>query len=316
MILALAGGVGGAKLALGLQVELDSELAVVVNTADDFDHLGLHICPDLDTVMYTLAGISNPETGWGVAGETWSFMSALEALEGETWFQLGDRDVATHVERTRRLRAGQSLSKITAGLCASLGVRARVMPMSDDAVQTVVDSTEGPLAFQEYFVARGCEPSVTGFRFAGVESATISPGFSDALAAPELAAIIVCPSNPFVSIAPILALPGIRQRLVDAPAPVIVVTPVIGGEAVKGPTAKMLNELGYESSAQTIAEQYADVADGFVLDLVDASLASRIEALGLRVLTTNTLMRTLADKTELARATIAFAKSFPADESS
>ena len=250
MILALAGGVGGAKLALGLQVELDSELAVVVNTADDFDHLGLHICPDLDTVMYTLAGISNPETGWGVAGETWSFMSALEALEGETWFQLGDRDVATHVERTRRLRAGQSLSKITAGLCASLGVRARVMPMSDDAVQTVVDSTEGPLAFQEYFVARGCEPSVTGFRFAGVESATISPGFSDALAAPELAAIIVCPSNPFVSIAPILALPGIRQRLVDAPAPVIVVTPVIGGEAVKGPTAKMLNELGYESSAQ------------------------------------------------------------------
>ena len=315
MIIALAGGVGGAKLAVGLQAQLGSALVVVVNTADDFEHLGLHISPDLDTVMYTLAGMA-AETGWGVAGETWSFMSALEALGGETWFQLGDRDVATHVERSRRLRAGESLSAITTDLCTRLGVQARVVPMTDHPVQTLVDCTEGVLAFQEYFVARSCEPTVTGFRFTNVETAGIAPGFADALAAPELDAVIICPSNPFVSIAPILALPGIRAQLTRVRVPVIAVTPVIGGEAVRGPTAKMMQELGYACSAHSIAAQYADVADGFVLDVVDGSLVSSIEALGLRVLTTNTLMRTLADKTELARATIAFADAFSADEGS
>ncbi len=309
MILALAGGVGGAKLAVGLQAELGSALVLVVNSADDFQHLGLHISPDLDTVTYTLAGIANPETGWGSADESWNFMSALAALGGDTWFQLGDRDLAMHVERTRRLRAGESLSAVTAAFCNRLGVTAQVIPMSDDPVQTLVDSNEGVLPFQQYFVARRCEPVVTGFRFAHIDEAQIAEGFAAALCDPALEAVIVCPSNPFVSIAPILALANVREQLAQITAPIIAVTPLIGGEAVKGPTAKMMRELGAECSAVTIARQYADIASGFVLDSVDASLAGAIEALGMRVLTTNTLMRTLGDKTALARATIDFAKS-------
>jgi LPPG:FO 2-phospho-L-lactate transferase len=222
MILALAGGVGGAKLAKGLaDVVPPEELIVVVNTGDDFEHLGLHVSPDLDTVMYTLAGINNRTLGWGIAGETWNFMHALEALGGETWFRLGDRDLATNIERTQQLRAGESLSAITGHLCARLAVRHRVVPMSDAPVRTLVHTCEGVLTFQDYFVRRRAEPKVTKLEFSGAEEARIAPAFRLALDNRALAAVVLCPSNPYLSIAPILALPGVRTALEHTRVPVI-----------------------------------------------------------------------------------------------
>ncbi len=313
-VLALAGGVGGAKLAHGLQTALPDprRLLTVVNTGDDFEHLGLSVSPDLDTVTYTLSGRANPETGWGVAGETWSFMEALAALGGPDWFRLGDRDLATHVERTRRLRAGERLSRVTTELCARFGVPSRVAPMSDDPVRTVVETAgEGELAFQEYFVRRACEPAVTGLRFDGAAAARPSAAFEAALADPRLAAVVVCPSNPYLSVDPILALPGVRERLARCPAPVVAVSPIVGGRAIKGPAAKIMAELGVEASAAAVAARYRDFLDGFVLDEADRALARAVErdaGGGVRVRVEATVMRTDEDRARLAAGVLAFAR--------
>src|SRR5690348_15582549 len=262
MIVALAGGVGGAKLALGLSEVLPpDELLIAVNTGDDFEHLGLRICPDLDTVMYTLAGINDPVQGWGIAGETWGFMQALEALGGETWFRLGDRDLATHIERTRRLHAGESLSQITEDFRQRFGIATRILPMSDDPVRTRVKTRDGWLDFQPYFVRQRCEPIISAIEFAGAGDARPQPELLAALADPALVAVIICPSNPFISIEPILALRGVRAALHDCAAPVVAVAPIIGGRAVKGPTAKMMRELGIETSAAAVAHRHDDLID-------------------------------------------------------
>ena len=317
MILALAGGVGGAKLAAGLQAALDSprDLLTVVNTGDDFEHMGLSICPDLDTVMYTLSGRANPETGWGLAGESWSFLEALGALGGEDWFRLGDRDLATHVERTRRLRGGEPLSQVTVDLAARLGVPSRIAPMSDDPVRTVVETPDGDLPFQEYFVRRRCEPAVRGLRFEGASAARMSAAFEAALADPALDAVVVCPSNPYLSIDPILAVPGVRAALAGCAAPVVAVSPIVGGRAIKGPAAKIMEELGVEVSAAAVAARYRDLLDGFVLDETDRALAAAIESEGgagarapLRVTVEQTVMRTGEDRTRLAARVLGFAR--------
>lgn len=308
---ALSGGVGGAKLALGLSRVLPGDaLTVVCNTADDFDHLGLRISPDLDTVMYTLAGISNRVTGWGQAHETWSFLEALSHLGGETWFRLGDRDLATHVERTQRLRAGETLTEVTAALCRALGIAARVLPMSDDPVRTVVLTEDGELSFQHYFVRDACAPTVSGFRFDGIDTARPEAAFLAALEDLATGAIVVCPSNPFVSVDPVLALDGVEGALRRAAAPVVAVSPIVGGAAIKGPAAKMMAELGMPVTALGVARHYQerDLLDGFVIDDADAGQAAKIEDLGLSTLVTGTVMETLADRERLAAETLDFAR--------
>jgi LPPG:FO 2-phospho-L-lactate transferase len=302
LIIALSGGVGGAKLALGLaRVMPPEELVVVVNTGDDFEHLGLSISPDIDTVTYTLAGIANREVGWGRHDDTWSFMETMEALGGETWFRLGDRDVALHVERTRRLGNGETLSVITADICRRLGIRSRVVPMSDDKVRTRLRTEEGWLDFQEYFVRRRCEPVVHELLFQGAGAARAHPDVLAALADPSLQAIVICPSNPFISVEPILAIPGVRQAMIDSPAPIIAVSPIIAGQAVKGPTAKMMQELGLDPSAGTVAHRYHDLLDGYVIDHADMSEVVSIDA---RVTLAQTLMRTIEDREALARTVL------------
>jgi len=302
----LAGGVGGAKLAHGLALCLPPDtLTIVVNTGDDFEHLGLHISPDLDTVMYTLAGLANPATGWGQAGETWRFLDALERLGGETWFRLGDRDLATHVERTRRLRSGQRLTEVTRALGTALRVGPAVLPMTDGRLRTMVQTDEGELEFQEYFVHRRCEPRISGFRFEGEGEARATPEVQAALEAADL--VVICPSNPFVSVEPILRLPGVREQL-EKPW-TVAVSPIVGGQAVKGPAAKMLAELGLEVSAAAVAERYAGLIKGFVLDEVDSSLAPRMTHLNLPVLVTDTMMRTDDDRARLARDVLDFWRS-------
>lgn len=308
MIVALAGGVGGAKLADGLAALLGSALTVFVNTADDFEHLGLPISPDIDTVMYTLAGIANPETGWGVAGETWSFLDQVVRLGAPSWFRLGDRDLATHVLRAAALRSGQTLTAVTAELCRRLGIAARLLPMSDDAVRTIVQSVEGDLPFQEYFVERKCEVPVTGFSFAGIERARPTDAVRDALQAKELQAILICPSNPFVSIDPILSLPGFRTLIADAGVPVVAVSPIIAGAAVKGPAGKMMRELGLAVSPLTVASHYRGLVTGFVMDTADAALSSAVAALGMTVHLADILMRDPADRRRLAEQCLAFAR--------
>lgn len=307
MILALAGGVGGAKLADGLAQLLGEKLAVLVNTGDDFEHLGLTICPDLDTVMYTLAGIAEPSTGWGVAGESWAFLDQVVRLGGPDWFRLGDRDIATHVLRSERLRRGESLTSITADLARRLGVKPRLLPMSDHPVRTLVQTPRGPLPFQEYFVRLHCAVVVTGFAFAGSDRATPPAELAEALADPRISAIILCPSNPFVSIGPILAVPGIRQMLRARGVPIVAVSPIIGGAAVKGPAAKMMRELGMEPSALAIAELYRGFIDGLLLDETDLALVPRITALGIAARAVPSLMTSPADRRRLAEAAIAFA---------
>jgi len=303
-ILALAGGVGGAKLALGLAKTLPSdELTVAVNTADDFEYLGLSICPDLDTVMYTLAGVANPETGWGRRDETWTVMEALGQLGAETWFRLGDKDLATHIERTRRLRAGESLTSVMRDLGGRLGVKPAMVPMSDDPVRTMVTTDKGELAFQDWFVRLRCEPVVKSVRFAGADKATAHPALLETAAS---RGIVVCPSNPFVSVAPILAVPGVRAALAQAKAPKIAVTPIVGGQAIKGPAAKMLAELGHDVSALGVARYYKEWVDGFVLDAQDAALAPAIERLGLKVKVADTMMRNDDDKRRVAAQVLDF----------
>ena len=295
-IVALAGGVGGAKLAHGLaQILPPEDLTVIVNTGDDFEHLGLYICPDLDTVCYTLAGLANPETGWGRANESWNVISNIEKLGGPNWFRLGDQDFGTHLERTRRLKGGQSLTQVTKDFCAAWGIKHTVLPMTDSAVRTMVDTDEGELAFQEYFVHRRCEPRVKGFRFDGVDIAESVVGTREAIEAAD--AIIVCPSNPWVSVDPILrVIPKINK-------PVFAVSPIIGGKTVKGPAAKMYAELGIEPSAAAVAAHYQDILSGFILDNVDAHLSDKI---GVRTLATDTLMNNLTDRARLATDVLNF----------
>lgn len=313
LVLALAGGVGGAKLARGLARNLAPEaLTVAVNTGDDFAHFGLHISPDLDTVMYTLAGRDNPETGWGLAGETWRFMEALEALGGETWFRLGDQDLATHVERSRLLASGMTLTRVTAALCARFGVRHAIVPMSDDAVRTMLDTDQGRLEFQDYFVRQRAQPVVSGIDFAGIADASPSAGFAAALADDRLAAIILCPSNPILSLQPILDLPGVRALLAGRRAPLAAVSPIIGGKTIKGPAAAVMRSLGHEPSAAGIAAFYRDLAlDGLVIDTVDADAAEAIRAVGTEVLVTDAIMRDAEDSARLAREVLSFARSIP-----
>jgi LPPG:FO 2-phospho-L-lactate transferase len=301
-VVALSGGVGGAKLALGLSRVLPPEdLLIVTNTGDDFEHLGLAISPDIDTVMYTLAGVANQTLGWGRQDETWSFMETLGTVGGETWFRLGDRDLAVHVERTRRLRAGETLSAITADLCGRLGVGPRVLPMSDDPVRTRVRTDEGWIDFQDYFVRRRCEPVVHEVAFHGAEAADAHPDFLAALADPRLKAVVICPSNPFISIEPILSVPGVHAALADCAAPVIAVSPIIGGRAVKGPTAKMMTELGLTPSAGAVAKRYAGLIDGYVVDYADMD---QVAAIGAKVTMGQTMMTTLADREALARTVL------------
>jgi len=301
-VVALCGGVGGAKLAQGLGMALaPGELSVIVNTGDDFQHLGLCISPDLDSVMYALAGLSDPVRGWGRRNETWTFMKALEALGGESWFQLGDGDLAMHVERTRRLAQGATLSDVTAHLCRALGIAVRVLPMSDDPVRTRVLTEEGWLDFQEYFVHRQCRPAVREFTFAGADTARAQPEALAALERRDLRAIIICPSNPFVSVEPILAVPGIRAAIQGSNAPVVAVTPIIGGKAIKGPAAKMMAELGLEVSAAAVARRYAGLIDGFVADQADPMPESPP---GVRYFRAATLMNTVDDRLQLARAVL------------
>ncbi len=310
MILALAGGVGGAKLARGFADVLPpEELMVVVNTGDDFEHLGLHVSPDVDTVMYTLAGINNTTLGWGIAGETWNFMRALETLGGETWFRLGDRDLATNIERTHRLRTGESLSAVTEHLCARLGVRDRVVPMSDAPVRTLVHTSEGVLNFQDYFVRRRAEPIVTKLEFSGAEEARIAPAFRLALDSQALAAVVVCPSNPYLSIAPILALPGVRTALERRRVPVIAVSPIVAGQALKGPAAKIMRELGKQPSSLEVARFYRGLIDMLVVDYADSALSPSIAALGIRPVVTNSIMKDPQDRGTLARRIIESAGS-------
>ena len=310
-ILALCGGIGGAKLALGLtRVLAPGQLTVAINTGDDFEHLGLHISPDIDTVIYTLAGINDTERGWGLAGETWHFMESLSRLGGEPWFQLGDRDLATHILRTQRLKAGETLSEVTAGLATRLGITARLLPMSDQPVRTMVETLDGVLPFQRYFVEQQCRPVVKAIRFEGADDATVQPDILKLLADPDLAAIVLCPSNPYLSIDPLLAVPGMRAALKASPAPVVCVSPIVGGRAIKGPTAKIMTELGLPVTVQAVAEHYRDLLDGLVIDDADADQADH---LGLPVAVTGTVMQTLEDRDQLARAVLDFASALHRD---
>src|SRR4051812_41002387 len=304
-VLALSGGVGGAKLALGLyRVLAPDTLTIVANTGDDFEHLGLSISPDLDTLLYTLSDQDNPELGWGRDGETWTFMKALEALGGETWFRLGDGDLATHVERTRRLRAGECLSAISENFRRRLGIGARLLPMSDDKVRTRLGAPPGWLDFQDYFVRLRCEPVISELAFDGAETSRPHPDFLAGLADPELRAVVLCPSNPFISIDPILAVPGVRDALRACRAPVVAVSPIVAGQAVKGPTAKMMAELGLPVDAATPARRYRDFLDLYVADEADAASLADLD---IPVVLTRTLMQSLEDREALARTVLAAA---------
>jgi len=302
-VVCLAGGVGGAKLAFGLMRVLPPEdLIVIVNTGDDFTHLGLRICPDLDTVTYTLAGLDNRETGWGLTGDTFTVLDTVAELDGPDWFRLGDRDIATHLTRTELLRQGKRLTDVSAHLTRSMGVGPTVLPMTDDPFATHVITDEGDLEFQDYFVRRRCEPRVQRIVFAGAETATPTIEVLNALDAAD--AILFAPSNPFVSIEPILTLPGVREHIASKPA--VAVSPIVGGQAIKGPAAKMLLELGLDVSPVGVAARYQGLITGFVMDEVDAALVATVEALGLQVRTAQSIMRTDADRESLARACLDF----------
>jgi LPPG:FO 2-phospho-L-lactate transferase len=308
-VLALSGGIGGAKLALGLyRILPPGSLTVIANTGDDFEHLGLSVSPDIDTLLYTLGGIDNQEKGWGRRDETWTFMAALETLGGETWFKLGDGDLATHVERTRRLAAGESLSRITEDFRRRLGISARLLPMTDERVRTRPRTDRGWLDFQDYFVRLHTEPVVREIVYAGAADAKANPEFLAALADDRLEAAVICPSNPFLSIDPILSLPGVRDALRNCHAPVVAVSPIIGGQAVKGPTAKIMAELGFPVSAAAVARYYGDILDLYIADESDAN---ELSGLDIPVRVTNTLMSTLADRDALAAAVLTAARRSP-----
>jgi LPPG:FO 2-phospho-L-lactate transferase len=304
-VIVLTGGVGGAKLVLGLCHALPPEdVSVIVNTGDDFTHLGLAVSPDIDTLLYTLAGKANVAQGWGREGESWNFMAAVRSLGGEEWFALGDGDLALHVLRTARMRRGDPLSAIIADFARAWRIRAEILPMSDDPVATQVLTDEGELEFQQYFVRRRCEPAVRAIRFAGSQVARCAPRVEQVLRDPSSRAILIAPSNPYLSIDPILALPAIRLALLQTTVPVVAVSPLVAGDAVKGPTAKLMRELGLEVSALTIAQHYGDLIDGMLIDERDPPGA--LEHPHAR---TDTLMKTLDDRTRVARAALALADS-------
>ncbi|MGB0485496.1 MAG: 2-phospho-L-lactate transferase [bacterium] len=308
--IAVSGGVGGAKLALGLEKIIQSEdLMVVGNVGDDFRHFGLHISPDIDTLLYTLSGKSDVEKGWGLANETWQFMSAMKELGGDTWFQLGDRDLATHVERTRRLQNGESLSEITDYFRRTFGIGATIIPATDDQLRTIVETDIGVLNFQEYFVRERCNPRIHNLHFQGSESAFPQQKLTKALRNKKLQSIIFCPSNPLLSIDPILSIQGLKRAFADSGAKIVAVTPIVGGAAIKGPAAKNLSELGYPVSATTVAKHYQGLIHGFVLDKRDQQETQQIEQLGIAVLVAETIMNDLETKTQLAEKTLQFAKS-------
>jgi len=304
----LSGGVGGAKFALGLsRVLRPDQLTIIANTGDDFTHLGLAISPDLDTLMYTLAGVVNEETGWGYRDETWSCMAGLAALGTETWFRLGDRDLATHLLRTRLLAGGQTLTAVTRHLCMQLGVAVNLLPMSDAPVHTMIDSDAGTLDFQDYFVRRRAEPRVTAIRYEGALRAPPAAALASLLTDPDLAAIFISPSNPWLSIDPILAIPSLAAALRSSTAPVIAISPIVGGRALKGPTAKIMAELGLPVSAGSVARHYRDLLDGFILDDADRAEADALIADGLAVGATGTVMNTIDDRIRLAKFALGFA---------
>jgi LPPG:FO 2-phospho-L-lactate transferase len=304
-VVALCGGIGGVKLALGFYRALaPGRLTVIVNTGDDFEHLGFKISPDLDTVLYTLAGLVDLKRGWGRADETWQFMAALGEIGGETWFALGDRDLSMHVTRTQWLHAGKSLSMFAEHVGRQFGIDARIVPMTDAPVRTMLDTDEGELAFQHYFVRRRCEPAVRGIRFAGAQEAAAPAGLLELLAGASVDAIVICPSNPYLSIDPILAIPGIASALAASRTPVIAVSPIVAGHAVKGPTAKIMRELGIAVTTKTIAQHYRDMIDGLVIDVSDRDDRDQVD---LPVLVTRTLMNDLADRERLAADVLAFA---------
>jgi len=309
-VVAFTGGVGGAKLVLGLSRILDhTQLTAIVNTGDDFEHLGLPISPDLDTLMYTLAGEVNPETGWGRRDETWNFMSALGQLGADTWFRIGDRDLATHVMRARLLADEQTLTEVTQVLCARFGIRTRILPMTDTQVRTRVVTDRGRLDFQHYFVRDQAAPVVSKLEYDGADRAGPSPVVLSALRDPELAAIVIAPSNPYLSIDPMLAIPGLRAAVRAAAAPVIAVSPIVGGRALKGPTAKIMGELGIEPSATAVSRHYADLLDGFIVDEQDRKMVQGAEKPRMPVRICDTIMTTLDDKIRLARTALDFARS-------
>ena len=300
MIIALSGGIGGAKLALGLSRILPpEELLIIANTGDDFEHYGLTICPDTDTLLYTLAGLDNPRLGWGRADESWAFMETLATLGGADWFRLGDRDLSLHVLRSHRLRAGDSLSAITDDFRQRFGIGPRILPMSDDPVRTKIGTDQGWLDFQDWFVRLRAEPLARAVRFVGIEQARPQPVLLEALRA-QPRGIVICPSNPFISIEPILAVPGLRDAIKACGAPVVAVSPIIAGQAVKGPTARMFEALGVTPSAAAVAARYGDLLDGYVMEHGD-------DGTGItpRVFHAATLMRDLTDKTALARQVLA-----------
>ena len=310
MIVALAGGVGGARLAVGLAAVLPPRsLAVVVNTGDDFEHLGFAISPDLDTVMYTLAGVNNPATGWGRAHETWNFMSTLGQLGGDEWFRLGDRDLAVHVLRTSALRRGVSLSEITRRLAARFGIRHAMVPMCDSAVRTRVITDRGELSFQDYFVRLRCRPHVAGFRFVGSRKAGVPSVLQRIIRSGKVQAAVICPSNPYISIAPILSVPAIRAWMRQRDFPVIAVSPIVGGVALKGPAAKMMRELGSAATALGVVRHYGDRVDGWVIDRQDAGLKRAINREGKAVLVTDTVMLNRGKSTRFAKRVVAFART-------
>ncbi len=304
-VLALAGGVGGAKLAQGLSHRLGAALTLIVNTGDDFEHLGWHVSPDLDTITYTLAGMANTAHGWGLENESWAFMEQLAKIGGPAWFKLGDRDLATHAYRTNRLRGGATLSQVTSELCAALGITSRVLPMSDDPVRTIVQSENQSLGFQEYFVKLACSVPVTSLSFVGADRAQINPQLGDLS---EVEAIIICPSNPYLSVDPILAIPGLRAKLRGLKKPIIAVSPIVGGVAIKGPAAKIMGELGVDVSVASIARHYAGLIDGLVIDAEDATLANDVEQQGVTAHVTQTVMRSQSDRIALADECLEFAR--------
>ena len=304
-VVALAGGVGGAKLAAGLQTALPGgDLSLVVNTADDFDLWGLRICPDLDTVMYTLGDLANPQTGWGVAGDSFGALAMTSAYGEDTWFKVGDKDLATHVLRTQRLRVGRRLTEVTAGLAGALGVRAALLPMCDEPVSTVLKTRAGLLDFQEYFVRRGQRDEVLGVELRRIEDACVTAEVLEAVSKAEV--VVFCPSNPVVSLGPILAVPGMREVLAGSAAPKVAVSPIVGGRALKGPADKMLRSLGHEVSATGVARMYDGMVDGMVIDRSDGKEEARISALGMGVLVTDAVMRDGADRERLAREVLRF----------
>ena len=313
-VLALSGGVGGAKLARGLARVLPAgTLTVICNSGDDFRHLGLQICPDLDSVTYGIAGLADAARGWGRAGETWQFMESLKALGGPDWFNLGDRDLALHVWRTEQLQQGRSLSEVTADVCRQFGVDPCILPMSDAPVRTLLETDQGTLEFQDYFVRRRAAPRVSALRYVGAAEAPLPAGIAARIAAGwSPGCVVVCPSNPYLSIDPILAMPAWRDWLSGLSCPIVAVSPIVGGQALKGCAGKMLQEFGHEVSASSVARHYAGLVDGLVIDDQDRALLPAVEAVVQAALCAQTVMRDDATRDALARQTLQFAATLQA----